>query len=145
MKKVILIILVLVSLIGCISSIDYIDGAIKVENRMKVYIDNLSSQDIVATIEFGRDSITCGGITLIKNTTGNAIEVTFSKDSRSENGGIYGISLYATTSDSAIQKSGISAYNKRSDGIYMEFPRPRMIIKDSQSTESAFEITRESY
>lgn len=147
MKKTILIILGLLSLISCISSIDYIYGATKVENRVKVYIDNLSSQDVVATVRINYiNPVTFGGITtIIRNTTESSIEVDFTKDTKAQNGEGYSMYLLITTSDSAIHEYNVSDYNKRSDGIYMEYPRPKMIIKDSQSTESAFEVTRESY
>lgn len=145
MKKVVVILIGLLYLVACVSGIDSIDGATKVEDRVKVYIDNLSNQDIVAKIGINADSATFGGITIDKNTTGSFIEIDFLKDPTAERNELYGISLYVITSDSAIQRELVTNYNKRKDGIYMENPRLRMVIKDSQSTESAFEITKESY
>lgn len=146
MRKIILVVLSLVSLMACISgSIDHIDGAEKVEDRVKIYIDNFSSEDIKAEIKISSSSATFGGITINQNTTGSFIEVDFTKDSTAEKHEYYGISLYVITSDSAIQRELVANYNKRDDGIYMNYPRPKMIIKDSESTESAFVITRESY
>lgn len=146
MKKIVLVVLSLVSLMACISgSIDHIDGAEKVEDRVKIYIDNLSSEDIKAEIKISSSSATFGGITINQNTTGSFIEVDFTKESTAEKHEYYGISLYLTTSNSAIQRELVTNYNKREDGIYMRNPRPKAILKDSQSTESSFEISYETY
>ena len=105
MKKIFLIILSIFSLVACISgSIDRIDEAIKVDNRVKVYIDNLSSQDVKAEIKISSSSATFGGITINQNTTGSFIEIDFTKDSTADRQEYYGISLYVTSSDSAIPK-----------------------------------------
>lgn len=146
MKKVLLIILSIFSLVACIKSIDHIDGATKVDDRVKVYIDNLSNQDILATVRINvSNPVTFGGITIASNTTGSFIEIDFTKNSTEEKGRLYAIDLFVTTSDSAINKYGVANYNKRKDGFYMNTPRPKVILKNSQSTESAFEVIYDSY
>ena len=145
MKKTVFIIALVLLLTGCLESIDHIRGGVKVENRVQVYIDNLSSKNITTIVGINNGSATFGGITITKNTTGEAIEVVFSKDLKSENGEIYGVDLAIYTSGSALEWFPITAYNKYADGIYIKNPRPKIIIKDSQTIQSEFDVERLSY
>ena len=145
MKKTVFIIALVLLLTGCLEGIDRINGGVKVNDKILVYIDNLSSKDIKGIIGINNSSATFGGINIAKNTTGEAIEVTFSKDLKSEDGEIYGMDLAIYPSGSALEWFPLTSYNKYSDGIYMKNSRPKIIIKDSQTTQGAFEVERLSY
>ena len=74
MKKNILILLTLILISGCsISKAFTSNGYDEVSSKVNIYLDNISSQDIKATVLI--DKVTSfGGINLEKNTTGSVIQ-----------------------------------------------------------------------
>lgn len=140
MKKSVLIVSMIILLIGCISKPFTTNGYEEVNSKVKVYFDNMSSEDITASVLL--DKITSfGGITLEKNTTNSFIEVDFSD--RDEGEGNLGIEIM--TSDSAIQYIPVTPFEiSKLNGerrYSMKYPNNQIIItNNSQNTSSSIEI-----
>lgn len=143
MKKNLLILLTLILTLGCsISKSFTTNGYDEVSSKVNIYVDNVSSQDVKATV-FLNKVTSFGGITMEKNTTNSAIQVDFENISEGE--GNLGIEI-TTTSDSAIQYFPVTPFEilkLNGERRYsMGYPKNYIIVKDSQSTEVAIEIKR---
>ncbi len=143
MKKNLLILLTLVPILGCsISKSFTTNGYDEVSSKVNIYVDNVSSQDVKATV-FLNKVTSFGGITMEKNTTNSAIQVDFENISEGE--GNLGIEI-TTTSDSAIQYFPVTPFEilkLNGERRYsMGYPKNHITVKDTESTGIAIEIKR---
>lgn len=143
MKKSILMGFFILFLIGCgleLGDPFSFNGYEPVESKVNIYFDNLSSQDVKATVLL-RHATTFGGITLEKNTTGSVIQLDFENVYEGE--GDLGVEI--TTSDSAIQYFTVTPFefiNITGEKEYaMKYSKNYITITDnSQSTLSSINV-----